>query len=176
DLHHPPVVGEQTVDLPLDVVRLGVDGRGQPALDLAPPYLGGHPNVPVGQLLRGAGHLVGEPAAEPHVAGHPQTQAAELTVDDRPAVEGKRVAGADVGVVVVDVAAARVGQRGAAVLAAVRVDQPARVPRLDRVGDAPGVVLTPAFVERYPHDDRRVAAALVDHRVQLVLERGPVGG
>src|SRR5690606_35340868 len=150
--------------------RLGVDGCAEVLTGVQPAQLLHHADVAVGERRRVGLGGVAPAAAGPGVADHRQGEAAVLAEHVGAGAGGLAgVAGARIDVEVLHVAVAAV-DRAAAVDPAHVVDQAGRVPALDQVGDAGLVVLAPALVERHPHDDRRAAAVLVDHGLQLGLE------
>src|SRR5207249_7525317 len=75
-----------------------------------------------------------------------------------------RRGGPGITVDVVNVASMAVGPAAGA------VDQPRWVVFLNPGGDAVGVELTPAFVERHPHDDARMIPAPIDQGLEFLIK------
>lgn len=155
DLDDLTVVGQQAVGLVLDVRDLCVDGRRQAARGqrvLPDAVEQSHEPVVEGGEARLV--LVAESAARiPLVAGDPDAETAVLAQHGGAYGLRRGVAGADVIVVVDDVAVAAV-LGAAAVDAAHVVDETRGVVRLDHVRDAGLVVLAPTLVLVDPQDQR----------------------
>src|SRR5690606_31799819 len=147
------VLGEQSVHLVLDVGGLGADGGRQAESTDDGAEFGTDLDVAAGEFVVVGRHLVGDGLAGPGVPVDDEAEAAVLAVGGGAVVGGERAPGADVGVVVVDVARSGVGMGVAAVHAAVGDDEAGRVGGHEDRGDAFGVVFAPALVERGPDDE-----------------------
>ncbi len=179
DLDLPTVVRPEPVQLVLQIADLGVDGAGQFGTGCREVVRTG-----VVDVLRGEGRLVRDTGVDvgrgsgPHVTGCPQREAAVLTVHRGAALVRERRVVVHVVVVVDDLALSGIPLGVAAVDAAVCVDDPGRVERLDVLGDAAGlgpVPLAPALVEDDPAADRGRVVELLHHLLALG-EEGVLAG